>query len=722
MKKIRKRREVKRRFWKYGAFDIETYGLDARAFAFGVCSWWEKKGSEIVRKYEVFFDREKMAKFMISDKFRGYIWWGHNAGAYDLIGLFGNYLTNRDFKVVFNKSRFIKAIYKAKTGHTIKFYDSLNIFQSSLERIGQDILNEKLETPDKFKVSDDDIEIIKHMVEVGKWTEKDVMRIYGIGKETVEAILTGKFERTITLSDIHYCIRDTEIVLDAITKLSNWVYDHFRVNISPTIASLSLRIFFTHFIKNDIYVSGYDQFFRNSYYGGRVEVFRDRWEWRQIKYYDFNSLYPSVMFLEEYPDPSSLDYTPFPDKSYIYEFEGVSEVTVYVPEAMEIPPLPIRHSGKLIFPVGFLRGWWNHNELRMAEKYGAKILKVHKTIYAKRTMKPFRGFVQFFYSLRQNYKKEGNKTYDLFTKIIMNSLYGKFGQLNEKSEVGFIDEERGDDWVFEPYGDSDVGVWKKIDMDGKVVKEDAKHSILCWASYVTSWARIYLYEKMIEAVRKGGKVYYCDTDSIITDVELEDSKELGQVKKEYEGKIFIIAPKTYILETNDGKIMKFKGIRNPDPDEIREEYYERRVVKVKEALRRRKEPGEPEIKVKKPRFVDEKRNWLSNTESKPWVYHELLVDEKIKEMVKRDALEMWKEIKSMKVARNIKEVNGEYRRFSKAYPSWYLNLKNMLRRDPTRKDLTDYLADMYNQVRDQIKDEIISNLLGGDVNVDVRGT
>jgi len=51
MKKIRKGRQVKSKRWKYGAFDIETKGLNAKNFLFGVVMWNEKKkNDEIIQK------------------------------------------------------------------------------------------------------------------------------------------------------------------------------------------------------------------------------------------------------------------------------------------------------------------------------------------------------------------------------------------------------------------------------------------------------------------------------------------------------------------------------------------------------------------------------------------------------------------------------------------------------------------------------------------------
>lgn len=706
MRRIRKYRPVKNLRLKHGAFDIETWGLDARHFAFGVCVWHED--SEKHRK--VFYNKEEMISFMLSRKFRGYTWWGHNAGNYDLIVLFGNYLMNRDFKVVMNKGRFIKGEYQSPSGHKIYFKDSLNFFAVKLEKLGKDIANEKLRTPDKFKIAPGDKDLIQSMLSKKKLTVADICRIFGVDEEIISNLDGLNEIQRIDAKDIEYCIRDAEIVLDAIIQLAKWSYDNFSVNIPSTIASLALRIYLTCFIHEDIIVSELDRFFRNSYYGGRVEVFTGRNKWNNIHYYDFNSLYPSVMYKERFPDPSSLTYHPFPSKSLIYEFEGVSEVSVYVPESMKIPPLPVKYDNKLIFPVGYIKGWFNHNELRMSSKYGVKILKVHKTIYSTRTTQPFKLFVEYFYNLRREYKARNNKTYDLFTKIIMNSLYGKFGQLNEFKEIGFIDEERTDEWIFEPIGLTDLGEWKKINEDGSVKTEDARHAVLSWASYITSYARCYLYEKMMEAVKCGGTVYYCDTDSIITDIELESGSQLGELKEEYRGKIYLIAPKCYILDTGDNRIMKFKGIRNPDPNGIKTKYYERRVVKVKEALRRKKEAGAGEVRIKMPKLRDEKRRWITEHDSLPLVYHQLVADKEIEKTINEEVKIMWQEIKQMKSITNIINLDGEWRRTKATVPAWYHDLENELGRKPTKEDIKEFLRYQYNMVKGSIEADIISKL------------
>lgn len=88
----------------------------------------------------------------------------------------------------------------------------------------------------------------------------------------------------------------------------------------------------------------------------------------------------------------------------------------------------------------------------------------------------------------------------------------------------------------------------------------------------------------------GGKLYYTDTDSIITDIELPkemvDKKIIGKLKKEYSiWKGYFIAGKTYLLvldllgviitkefmvEIKDFLIKKVKGI---DATSLTEEDY-----------------------------------------------------------------------------------------------------------------------------------------------------
>lgn len=91
------------------------------------------------------------------------------------------------------------------------------------------------------------------------------------------------------------------------------------------------------------------------------------------------------------------------------------------------------------------------------------------------------------------------------------------------------------------------------------------------ASFVTAYARVYMHKIKLAILNVGGKIYYSDTDSIVTDLTLDRLKEelhnkignkLGQLKLEHLlEEAYFISNKTYILLTKDGEeIIKAKGI------------------------------------------------------------------------------------------------------------------------------------------------------------------
>jgi len=66
---------------------------------------------------------------------------------------------------------------------------------------------------------------------------------------------------------------------------------------------------------------------------------------------------------------------------------------------------------------------------------------------------------------------------------------------------------------------------------------------------VTAYARIHISKIKLDILKMGGKIYYSNTDSIVTDIQLSDNyvsnKELGKLKLEHEIKdgIFISGKK-----------------------------------------------------------------------------------------------------------------------------------------------------------------------------------
>jgi hypothetical protein len=87
------------------------------------------------------------------------------------------------------------------------------------------------------------------------------------------------------------------------------------------------------------------------------------------------------------------------------------------------------------------------------------------------------------------------------------------------------------------------------------------------AAAITAYGRIYINKIKIWILNNGGKIYYSDTDSIVTDIEIPSQllgTELGLIKLEHKVKKgYFISNKTYLLELYDGTIIKkAKGVNN----------------------------------------------------------------------------------------------------------------------------------------------------------------
>lgn len=515
---------------------------------------------------------------------------------------FGTFFTNDETKnfytlfrgsdLIFAKTWFYdgsfypKGKIKTKTLPSLLFLDSLNYAKISVADMGKILEKPKLEHPNFLG---------KHPKNAKEW---EIMKKYNLR------------DSYITFEFMHFIINS---------------FEHLGASVKKTIASSSMSLFRNKYLKDEFYLQPEDileeQFL--SYYGGRTEAFK-RGSFKNYNYYDFNSLYPSVMRDYVYPNPNTIRITTKNTYEYIQQYEGISHIEIEVPEHLKYPVLPHRtESGKVIFPTGNIKGWYTHVEIREAVLNGCSIKKVHKTQYFLENIRPFKDFVNDLYSLRQEYKAKNNKM-EFVVKIILNSLYGKFGQkyLNK------------DNWVHE--SQFDIKTLKKhdeIERKGKFIRVVKAHSdptsfcIPIWASYVASYGRI----KLHRAITRTDPIY-CDTDSLITKHKLPESKELGKLKLEMRIKRgVIVRPKFYAIENADTNNLKekekhhvkikglgkrlsyyeFIGLVNcPLSDEGKTpKIYYNKFSKFKEAIRRDFIPNEIIETHKEFSLEDEKRKW-----------------------------------------------------------------------------------------------------------------
>jgi len=365
---------------------------------------------------------------------------------------------------------------------------------------------------------------------------------------------------------IEYCRNDVNIIEQVFREYVDFIEKERLGSFGYTIASQAFNAFVSRFMKHTITIHAskpVTEIERKGYYGGRTECFFIGQK-RKGHYYmiDVNSMYPFVMRNNDYP-VECMGYRSVISKEVYSRMKDNSLYIADVDIEVYEPCVPYRGKEKLLFPVGNFRTVLCKPELDLVERHG-RILKLHKVVFY-RGEKIFGDYVNTLYSMRLKFKKDKNKVYENFVKILLNSLYGKFGQRNEEYEyVGDYDMRISE--YKKIYSPRDKKEFKYKIVDGKVFKSigvrEGYHSFPAISAFVTSYARVYLWE----LISKAGihNVFYCDTDSLIVNREgyerLEDllhETELGKLKvEEYATEFKLYGLKDYVF----GSKKKIKGV------------------------------------------------------------------------------------------------------------------------------------------------------------------
>lgn len=455
----------------------------------------------------------KFFKDFLVHKNREYVCFAHNGGKFDFIALYDAIVHDKELSKRFwvhpllVHGRIIAMTIHDHKKHVWHFRDSFPLLLNSLDSLSKSFnpTHKKLTMPNADR----------------KMTNSD-------------------HYKTHTTEWQEYCEMDCRS-LQEIMKMFIAVIEDVGGVVGYTAASTAMKTFRKKFLQREIPTYfPYNGIFHNAYYGGRTEVFNmyAMEAGHPYYYYDINSQYPWVMSNYKFPVslPTRVDIQPEDCTGQC----GIMECDVIAPPDLEIPILPYRdpEKGKLIFPLGRWHGWYEFGFIEKAIRYGYDI-RPGRTYLFEESDYLFREYVERFYRL----KCETDGAFRHIMKILLNSLYGKFAEHSEREEL-----------VTDP-DESIEGSYDYDDVFGysirKVIQLRA-HQLLGIAARVTTMSQLKLYEYIETIQRLGGQIYYCDTDSIITDVRIPTGSELGGVKLENEiiEGVFL-APKAYCLRTYD---------------------------------------------------------------------------------------------------------------------------------------------------------------------------
>lgn len=584
------------------AFDIETEqkqmnGYIKQKFLMGGIV--ESSG------YKVFWDKEKMAKYLLSRKFANTRHWATNL-EFDFMHIFEEDLQVKNMFLL-DHNGFIYAKYsyplrykvnklvnKKYSTKKIEFLDTANFTgKIKLSKMGQQINLPKLSEPKCFKRKPKNTE------------------------EEEELILYNK--------------RDCEITYYYSEKLRQF-YNSLGCKQKITLASTGQDLWRRSYMPQDIFQEPRHiilKHYQGSFHGGRTELFK-RGLFGRLYYYDFNSHYPAcchdgVDGKGSYPDPSTSHFSKEIDIEHIRYYDGITNIEATVPDNY-IQPLGLTYQDKYIFPSGKIKGWFCNIEIKEALKHGLHIDKIHEGIFYKKYFTPFKEAVKDLYKLRMQY--DSKDVYYSMVKTLMNAgLFGKFGQkIDTKTNMYSIHKcyiNSSGQLVYKQKNNKEH-IIKKHNIRGKFIFEkeisDLKIPVFIQpilASYTAALGRIKLFKYMIKYPKD---IVYCDTDSIVMKRrKFESSKKLGELELEDVSKEAVfIRPKEYRFIGNK-KMYKFKGIGKFINDEqsfndlLMKGYVDTmRFTKIKESAVR-KIPFSSIIDVRKfLNFQDSKRYWAED--------------------------------------------------------------------------------------------------------------
>ena len=396
----------------------------------------------------------------------------------------------------------------------------------------------------------------------------DVMSLYEVLQELIKisGIKPGEFVKRISTASLSRHIFK-----------NGWKDTQFK---NPFGSKTDYEILTSYNYRNHLEV---EEFLRDAYCGGRTEVFKIQLE-ASAYHYDINSLYPFIM-LGEFPVGKPI-YKDNPELARHY-FEtwrrdkmgiGFLYCEVYIPK-QHIPPLPVK-MGKLAFPCGHVYGVWNFEELAYAiDKCGCKITKFHEVVFYEKTYPVFERFINTMIEIKNEGTRMGNEALRTFGKLLMNVGYGYTGmRRDDKTSLRDISEIHEHEVI--KFADDLLGY---IEIPTEI---NAEYIQVAVASTVTARARLQLLETL-HYCDKRGEVYYCDTDSIVTDVKLPDSMvdsvELGKWDLEGEPvKALFLRPKVYAEVLPGETNIKFKGVTRETQKELNFDSYENLLKEIQE--------------------------------------------------------------------------------------------------------------------------------------------
>lgn len=270
-----------------------------------------------------------------------------------------------------------------------------------------------------------------------------------------------------------------------------------------------------------------DNYMRSSYKGGYCYVNKN---FKSLDVgcgvvYDKNSMYPWVMREKSLPFGTPVYYEGEYKKDELYPLFIQRISCEFEIKKKYLPTIQVKNTRSGFIPTEYLESSEGKEVVLTLTNLDLAIFKKHYKIYNltyhegykfMSTTSLFKDYVDYWYKVKEDATRANNSVMRTIAKLMLNSLYGKFGaRLDRKSAIPYLDEE----------GKVRFSITEPKEIDGKYLPV---------AIFITAYAR---YDIISNAQANINRFLYADTDSLhllgLKEAELDiDSYRLGAWKKE----------------------------------------------------------------------------------------------------------------------------------------------------------------------------------------------
>jgi hypothetical protein len=577
--------------------DIETRDIGNKKMAYCICLYDGNK------EYKFYLDNYNSVDLMLYDalsyllkaKYNKYRVYFHNLSYFDsvyIIRILNKLAKSNNYKLrpQLKDGKIINLSLNYGKNYNIYFRDSYLLMPESLDTLAKAM---KVEHKSLFPIYYPGKVDLNHIGEcLPPATEYKYFKKNLEYDKYVEYLVNFVHDKwSLKNESIKYCIQDCISLYQVLDKFNQLIFSKYNLNIhnNPTLSSLAFAIFRAHYLKDyKIPLIGGKVLadIREGYFGGHTDMYiPNAPQGEKIHVYDVNSLYPFVM--SEYKMPiGNIQYF----EGDIYKTNknpyGFFLAEIQAPKNLNIPILltkaKINNVLRTLAPLGKWTGVIFSDELMNAKLkdfgYKIKVLKGY-TAFGLESEFIFKDFITDLYKIKSTHSKD-HPMY-LISKLLMNSLYGRFGMheetfltkndiVNNKELIEMMEDNNifdimdlGDDSYLITY------IPNNKDNDDDSLFNNMTHFniSISLSAAITAYARIHM--SQFKKSNNKYKLLYSDTDSIAINKALPDNmigKELGKMKLEYIfNKAVYLGPKVYGgITTEDKEIVKVKGYKNKD--------------------------------------------------------------------------------------------------------------------------------------------------------------